>query len=117
MFLGFLLSLSACAALKEHGKERRFYLAQKDHVACTDRGFDFPSEKYRKCRLRQLDKREEKLWMEMQLAQRSTGPNTNEIFIPNTPNRIEQYRPISEEHFECEIRFRDDTEYIYCDTH
>lgn len=117
MLLGFLLSLSACSALKEHGKERRFHLAKKDHVACADRGFDFPSEKYRKCRLAQLDEREKKQWMEMQMVQRSTDPNTNEIFIPNMPDRIEQYRPISEEHFECELRFHGDAEYIYCDTH
>ncbi len=116
-YLGLLLVLTACTALQEHGKKRRFQLAQKDHTSCTARGFEFPSAKYRKCRLAEMDERDRKLWMEVQMSQRSNEPNTAEFIIPNTPNRIEEYRSIDDEHFLCELRYYDDIEYVYCDTH
>ncbi len=51
------------------------------------------------------------------MSQRSNEPNTAEFIIPNTPNRIEEYRSIDDEHFLCELRYYDDIEYVYCDTH
>ncbi|MCG8435024.1 MAG: hypothetical protein MJA83_13420 [Gammaproteobacteria bacterium] len=109
-----IVFLGGCAAIQEKTRAKEVQLAQNDHAACLERGHDYPSERYRKCRLYLADQRLRETWMEVQLMKRYQQPTTPEFVRPNTPAPAEPYRPIRDDEFFCEPRFYEDSEYIHC---
>jgi hypothetical protein len=89
--------LAACAGLPVDDTR---HLAEVDHQACDARGLSFPSRGYERCRYDLADRRHEKDWRNLQLAQ---FPRIDQDPV----QRRDDYRPLPRTAFRCMERFED----------
>lgn len=117
-FLCFLTVFGALAAasggctwLAQHDQDRVVELARADNDACRDRGYIWPSDAYKECRLDLLNKREYDRWRELDLMRQQQTIKPGEILAGGG----DAFRPVRWENFFCEQRTANDGyAYIYC---
>ncbi|HWP94144.1 MAG TPA: hypothetical protein VNL72_00200 [Gammaproteobacteria bacterium] len=110
MLASLLAAASGCSLLAERAQQAAIEEAQADHRTCAAQGHEYPSENYRKCRLRIADERQFDRWTELKMLERS-----RELASPNLyPPEREIYRPIDPARFECRQRTWEQELYIEC---
>ena len=102
---------AGCAWLAKHDRAQVVENARADHDACRQRGYIWPSDAYKECRLDLLNKREYKDWQALDIMRQQQAAAPGEI----RSGAREPFRPVRWENFYCERRSADDGyDYIYC---